>query len=384
MDYFARLSKKGMQVRSVWCVQNLTWDTTEFFCRVSCRVGVDRETLFLGSANWRLAENVQTFVGCKVSELHLADKVATTTTDKFHFANLVIATGSTVNFPALPGMDLRGVAALRSLRDAQDLVALKASRIVVLGGGLLGLEAADALVQLGHDVHVVHRGKYLMNRQLNKKSAELLCSALELKGIRVSCGVEITALEGDAGAVRRARLSDSRSETVDLVLVATGVCPNVVLAQSAGLNCNDGVLVDKTMQTSDKCVFALGECAEFAEGSQNLVEAVNTQALALAQTLCGEEREFEGRSFGTHLKVRGQELYAVGRTSQSFVNDVVIEDLKQGIYRHFFVDDRRLVGAILLGATQGARSIAARIGQSTEDFALEPLVFGFDGIGEAA
>ena len=335
----------------------------------------DAETLFVTSQKWRRDPKVQVFSGCEISSIDLERRHAFSDQHTFSFSKIVFATGSSVNYPELEGIDLHGVVALRNLSEARALQFLDEQRILVLGGGLLGLEAADALAQRGHSVHVAHRGQHLMNRQIDPISGAKLTEALECKGIEVSCSAHVTKLVG-TDRVEQAFFSDRRIENVDIVLVATGVRPQTQLAAEAGLECGHGIRVDHHLCTPRDGVYAVGECADVAGASQSLVEIVNRQADVLARTICHQQHEFVATVCGTHLKVDGLELYAIGETSQASSEDLVIEDKSQGVYRHLFLKEGRFVGSVLLGDTQGARSLAESVGRVVDRNELEHLAFG--------
>lgn len=339
---------------------------------------IKREALFSSSQHWRRAPNVAAFSQCEIVRVDLSANQAFSADRCFRFNQIVFANGSRVNYPDFEGSGIggvSGVSALRSLGEAQALLRLPRSHILVLGGGLLGLEAADALNSNGHHVHVVHRGGHLMNRQLDPHTAGYLEERLRDKGIRVTCGATLTGVKGTV-SVREGRLSDRSVEPIDLVLVATGVKPSTELAVRSGVNCGHGIIVDRRMQTAHKQAFAIGECAEIDGRTFSLIEAVDQQADVLASVIVNGTGEYVPEPYGTHLKVAGIDLYAIGETQGSQPGDLVIEDRAAGVCRRMFVQDKHLVGSVLYGDTRGSRQLSRQVGRLLNASQLESLAFG--------
>lgn len=317
----------------------------------------------------------------RVSEVDLEARVAWFE-DRRHvcFQRLVFATGSQVPRPSVRDAPVDRVCELRNLTDARRLRALSgvAQRCMVVGGGLLGLEAADALCRLGVKVILVHRGPRLMTRQLDEATALLLSAELQRRGIQVIlCAVPVH-MECDANMRHHVHLDDGNSYQVDFVVFATGAAPADQLALAAGLHCDGGVVTDRYLRCSEPDTFAMGECACVDGQRHQLVDVVNAQASALAATLCGEATELELPAYTTRLKVSDVALVSAGEISaEASAQSITIRDTDAGIYRRLFFDGAVLRGAILFGDTAGAREIGLRLDTKVDEQERERLAFGY-------
>ncbi len=268
------------------------------------------------------------------------------------YDRLVLATGSAPFMPALPGIDLPGVLGFRDLDDVEAM--LEAARnhrhAVVIGGGILGLEAADALTRRGMDVTVVHRNAWLMDRQLDESAARMLQDALEARGIRFALNGRTAALEGEA-RVTGVRLETGERIPADLVVVTAGVRPRIELARAAGLACHRGVQVDDTLTTSDPAILAVGECIEHRGETFGLVAPLWEQAEVLARRLAGDTTaRYEGSVTQTRLKVTGIEVFSAGDFHGGEGCEVLtLHDPIAGHYRRLVLREGRLGGAVLYG-----------------------------------
>jgi nitrite reductase (NADH) large subunit len=280
------------------------------------------------------------------------------------YDRLVLATGGTVPVPAIPGLDLRGVAMLRSLDDARQLRDLTAAGgpVAVVGGGLLGLETAQSLRDLGLPVCVIHRAARLLNRQLDATGAEYLARALRGRGIELVLGDAPVALSG-TGRVSDVDLTSGARVPADTVVFATGTVAHDALAREAGLACSSGVLVDAAMRSSHPDVFAIGECARVGGACYALVAPVYAQADALAATLTGAQQSFCAPTAATRLKVTGIDVFSAGDIGRSPVErEIRISDPARGVYRCMKFQQDRLVGAVLVGDAGGSRRVEELIG----------------------
>ncbi len=296
------------------------------------------------------------------------------------YDQLILATGSTPFVPPVPGVDLPGVV---TFRDAEDVNTMKAAcdrggRAVVIGGGLLGLEAAYGLARNGMDVTVLHLMPILMERQLDQSASHLLTRALAARGIAVMLEAKTTAFVGD-GRVEGVQLEDGGFAPADLVVVSAGIRPNTALAQQAGLDVARGITVNHTMQTSDPAIFAVGECVEFEKQLFGLVAPIWDQCRALASALGGDGAlHFQCSDTGTKLKVSGCEVYSAGLfAGHDRSEDIVYRDAARGIYKRLVLDNERLVGAVLFGdADDGPWYLSLiKSGESIVDI-RESLIFG--------
>jgi NAD(P)H-nitrite reductase large subunit len=276
------------------------------------------------------------------------------------YDELVLATGSRPFVPPVAGADLPGVHVFRTRADARAIAAAAddARRAVVIGGGLLGLEAARALRERGCQTTVVHLADRLMEQQLDAPAASLLERALRDLRIRVRTSARTEAIVGD-GRASHVVLEGGEELPADLVVIAAGIVPDIDLAQTSGLETARGVLVDDELRTSAAGVRAVGECAEHRGTTYGLWSPLLEQARALGASLAGVPAAFLGAVPATTLKVAGVELFCCGRVNASDRDDEVLSlDSRLRRYRRLLVrDDGRLAGAILLGDLRDARAL---------------------------
>jgi nitrite reductase (NADH) large subunit len=272
------------------------------------------------------------------------------------FSKLVFATGSQPLRLDIPGANLPGVHTFRDSRDVDLLLRLASAqrRVVVIGGGLLGLEAAYGLAKAGAPVTLVHLMERLMERQLDAPAAALLKRLVEEKGIDVRLNASTRAILGE-GAVRGIELADGTHIAADAVIFAAGIRPNAALAQSAGLKVNRGIVVDDQLATSAAGVYALGECAEHRGICYGLVEPAYEQAKVLAAHLAGRRATYAGSVLSTNLKVSGVNVFSAGEfVGGAGTEAIVLSDVRQATYKKLVIADGRLIGATLIGDTQDA------------------------------
>ena len=270
------------------------------------------------------------------------------------YDKLVIATGSLPFMIPVPGRELAGVLSYRDLDDVQAmlLAAQSRARAVVIGGGLLGLEAAAGLAARGMAVTVLHVGETIMDRQLDPAAGHLLRRALEQRGIDVSTRANTVRIVGE-NRVQAVELDDGRMIEASLVVMAVGIRPNVKLARDAGLAVDRGILVDAGMQTSDPSIYALGECAEVAGRTYGLVAPLYQMARVAADALLDREGSgFAHSDTPTKLKVTGVDVYSVGDFADGEDREeIVLRDAAAGVYKRLIVRDNRIIGAVLFGDT---------------------------------
>jgi nitrite reductase (NADH) large subunit len=272
------------------------------------------------------------------------------------FSKLVFATGSLPLRLNIPGADLPGVHTFRDSRDVDLLLKLAAAqkRVVVIGGGLLGLEAAYGLAKAGAPVTLIHLMDRLMERQLDAPGAVLLKRLVEAKGIDIRLNASTKAIFGN-GAVQGIELADGTHIAADAVIFAAGIRPNAALAQTAGISVGRGVMVDDRLATNIDGVYALGECAEHRGICYGLVEPAYEQAKVLADNLNGRAATYQGSVLSTNLKVSGVNVFSAGDfTGGDGTEAIVLSDARQGTYKKLVLAGGRLTGAILIGDTQDA------------------------------
>jgi len=313
--------------------------------------------IVLRPRDWYAKNGVSLICGDAVASIDRQAREARLVSGKaLAFDICVFATGShPVRLP-LPGMDNAGVIAFRDLPDvaAMEAAALAEKRVAVIGGGLLGIEAAYGLAKRGAVVTLVHVMDRLMERQLDARAAALVARALERRGVRVLLGRKTVAVTGDAAATGLAFAEDPPL-AADLVVCAVGIRPNADLARAAGLETGRGVLVDDGMAASRPGFHAIGECAEHRGIAYGLVEPAYAQAEALARRLAGEAACFEGMTLATNLKVSGLPVFSAGDFLGGEGRDcATLEDRRTGTYRKLVFEGHRLVGCVLVGETEDA------------------------------
>ena len=267
------------------------------------------------------------------------------------FSKLVLATGSTPLRLNVPGAELAGVHTFRDSRDVDLLLTLAArkQRVVVVGGGLLGLEAAYGLAKAGAPVTLVHLMDRLMERQLDAPAAELLKSLVERKGIEILLNANTARIQGET-RVEGVELTDGRRIDADAVIFAAGIRPNVALAREAGISVNRGIVVDDHLQTGAPDIFALGECAEHRGICYGLVEPAYEQARVLARHLAGGPASYHGSVVATNLKVSGVSVFSAGDFMGADGSEaIVLNDIRRGTYKKLVTLAGRLTGAVLVG-----------------------------------
>ena len=273
---------------------------------------------------------------------------------RLSFSKLVFATGSQPIKPDIPGMDLPGVLTFRDVDDVNAIAASKAAgtRVVVIGGGLLGLEAAYGLAKAGARVTLLHLMDRLMERQLDHRAALMLQRAVEARAIAVRLQAQTTRIAGN-GKVEGVELRDGTTIAADAVVVAVGIRANAALARTAGLEVGRGIVVDDHLETNAAGVHAIGECAEHRGCCYGLVEPAYEQAQLLARRLAGERASYPGSVLATNLKVSGVNVFSagdfLGATAEA--EEIVLSDPAAGVYKKLVIADGRLVGAVLFGDT---------------------------------
>jgi nitrite reductase (NADH) large subunit len=279
-----------------------------------------------------------------------ARKVRLSSGTQLPFSKLVFATGSRPIKLAIPGMELPGVLTFRDFDDVDTIAKAAGARVVVIGGGLLGLEAAHGLAKARAQVTVVHLMDRLMERQLDERAARMLRRAVEAKGIAVRLEAETVRIIGN-GRVGAVELRDGSTIPADAVVVAVGIRANVELARTAGLKVNRGIAVDDHLETSVTGVHAIGECAEHRGCCYGLVQPAYEQAQVLARRLAGENATYPGSVLTTNLKVAGVNVFSAGDflAKTAGADEIVLNDPGVGLYKKLVIADGRLIGAVLFG-----------------------------------
>ena len=313
-----------------------------------------RSELQLRPQEWYADHDVDVRLGAAAAALDLdGGRCRLADGEELAFERVVLCTGSDPLMPPLSGIDLPGVLAFRDPADCDAIAARarEASAAVVIGGGLLGLEAARGIAGLGCPVTIVHLVERLMERQLDDGAAALLLGAMRELDVEVRLETQTAALVGEA-AVSGLLLADGSMLPADLVVVSIGIRPQVSLARATGLEVERGIVVDDRMVASHPRALAVGECAQHRGVVYGLVAPIHEQAAVAAQTLTASEAAYAGSVQSAKLKVMGVDLVAVGDASGA--REVVAADAASRTYRKLVVDeDGRAAGAVLLGDTRG-------------------------------
>ncbi|MEF9601203.1 nitrite reductase large subunit NirB [Paracoccus sp. PXZ] len=311
------------------------------------------EQIVTHDADWYAAHGVDCRFGEPVVRIDRTNRAVYSNAGGAPYDALVIATGSAPFIIPVPGSDLPGVVTYRDLEDTNAMIeaGVAGKDAVVIGGGLLGLEAAAGMAARGARVTVVHLMGHLMERQLDPAAGYLLQRDLERRGIKVHCKGATKAILGH-GRAEAVLLEDGTVHPADLVCMAVGIRPEVRLANDAHLEVERGIVVDDALRTSDPHIFALGECVEHRGQVFGLVAPLYDQAKVLARTLLGEEAEFRPVQTATKLKVTGCDLFSAGDFAEGEGReDIVFRDPGRGIYKRLVLENDRIVGVVMYGDT---------------------------------
>ncbi|MCE4224696.1 NAD(P)/FAD-dependent oxidoreductase [Methylobacterium sp. C25] len=313
---------------------------------------VDEAACGFRGLDWYAGHGIRLITGAPVTAIDRENGlVVVGETHVLPFDRLVLAVGSLPIRLPLPGADLPGVV---TFRDFADVAAIRAAAVehakaIVIGGGLLGLEAAVGLARLGVDCTLLHVMDRVMERQLDHTAARLVTAAMEARGVKMLLSANTACIEGD-GTVERLVLKDGTVLPADLVVMSVGIRPSTALAQACGLAIGRGITVDDRMTTSDPRIFALGECAEHRGIAYGLVEPAYEQAEVLSRHLVGEEAAYLGTSLATSLKVSGLPVFSAGVVDTPDGADAItVHDAAAGLYRKLTIIDGRLAGAVFVG-----------------------------------
>lgn len=333
---------------------------------------------------WYADKGIRLFAGDPAVRIDRPRKhVYTEKGEVISYDRLILATGSKPFVPPIPGSDLKGVLSFRDIYDVNSMLDYCKTwkNAVVIGGGLLGLEAAYGLKQQGMNVTVLHLMDRIMDRQLDSKASQMLKTAIEQKGITILTAANTEGLIGEEGHVTQVKLKNGTVLDADLVVFAVGIRPNMTLAQSAGLRCNRGVLVNDTMQTFDPSIYAVGECIEHRGQTFGLVEPLWGQAFICASHLAEHgSLTFKAPTVPTQLKVSGCDVFSAGdfEPKEDF-EDIVLNDEKRQIYKRIIIQKDRVIGAVLFGDTEDGAWYAELIADQTPITSIRnKLLFGRD------
>jgi len=330
--------------------------------------------------DWFRQRSVQFHSGTTISKIDTERQTVTTDSgDSFPYDKLVFATGSNPFILPIDGCQLPGVVTFRDIRDVNSMISSSQTQknAVIIGGGLLGLEAASGLSKLGMNVTVIHRSDVLMNVQMDDVSGGLLKNSLEKSGIYFEMNANTVSIQG-VDFVTGVELACGKVIPADLVVMAVGIRPNVSLAIEAGLTVNRGVVVDDQLKTSINNVYAVGECVEHRGELYGLVAPLYEQADVLAKTLSNLNSAYLGSAVSTKLKVTGINLFSAGDFHDSKDSEsLVYQDYSQHIYRKVVLKNNKIQGAVMFGDVSGSNWIFQNLVEKNDMSAYrDTLLFG--------
>lgn len=307
-----------------------------------------------------IAKKTTQMTNTVIVEIDSAKKLLLSSEGKvIRYTKLVIATGAAPNIPEIDHRTAVGVMSFRTLNDVERMQELASAgkTALVIGGGFLGLEAAEGLRKQGMKVTLIHRSEYILNRQLDQVASSLLKEELTERGLSILTKSELSTISTQFNKVTGVTLTNGSTLDTDLIVFATGIAPRIELAKTCSLKTNRGIIVNTQLETSIADIYALGECSEFDGNTYGLVAPIWEQCSILASNLCGGDEHYKEKPVATQLKVSGIDLYSFGQIDQSDSNITYFdEDLKH--YRKLWFKDDALVGAVLYGDTSISKTIA--------------------------
>ncbi|WP_138420789.1 nitrite reductase large subunit NirB [Aquibacillus sediminis] len=318
--------------------------------------GTTFDDITINHLEWYQANNIRLYTGETVIEIDKNKKLIKTDKEReVPYDKLILATGSHPFMLPLPGAEKEGIVSFRTIEDCQRMMetAKHYKKAVVIGGGLLGLEAARGLLNLGMKVDVVHNSDRLMNKQLDQTAAHMLQEELEAQGMNFLLEKDTERIVGNT-RVEGLQFNDGTHTKADLVVMAVGVRPNITLAKQAGIETNRGILVDDYLQTQAQNIYAVGECAEHNGIVYGLVKPLYQQGAVLARHLCKKNTKgYQGSILSTQLKISGVDVFSVGQlTTDETTKSIYFHDEIASTYKKVFFRDDKAVGAVLFGDTK--------------------------------
>ena len=340
---------------------------------------VNLDDLGMRSDNWYEENNVTFHRGVRVEEVDTEEqKVKGEDGEWVPYDKLIFATGSSSSVPPIEGNDKEGVFVFRTVRDVEDMLEAGPDKVVVIGGGLLGLEAAYGLATHDSEVTVLHRSGHLMNQQLDAPAGRMLKREIEKIGIDTKVEADTEEITGN-GHVEGVKLKSGEYLTADMVVICTGIKPNTQPAGAAGIRANAGILVNEHMETSVENVYAVGECTEFNGQLIGLVAPALEQVRVVVDTIMGERKEvYGGSGAATTLKVAGVDLVSAGDAygRDEGCETIVSANPIQGLYRKAVIRDGKVVGTVLLGDISIGPQMTQAVKAGTSGEEIAGLVVG--------
>lgn len=315
------------------------------------------DDIILNTREWYAENNIALHTDARINKIDRVNRIVTAENgETAEYDRLLIATGSKPFMPPISGNDLDGVLGYRDIKDTNAMIdaAKKYKHAVVIGGGLLGLEAANGLSIQGMDVTVIHRNEWLLEKQLDKTAGIMLQKSLEAKGLKFHLNTNTETLVGNSeGRVTSIKFEEGFELPADLVVFGVGIRPNYALAESAGIHCDRGIVVNDTMQTFDPRIYSVGECVNHRGISYGLVAPLFEMAKVCATHLANFGiGSYKGSVTSTKLKVTGIDLFSAGDFSGGDgTEEIVLHDAIGGVYKKLVIKDDKIIGGVLYGDT---------------------------------
>lgn len=345
------------------------------------------DDIIIHDMQWYQDNNITLHSGKTVTKINRDNKSVTADDGTtIHYDRLILATGSNPVILPVEGKELEGVISFRDINDVNIMLdtAKTYKKAIVIGGGLLGLEAANGLLIQGMDVSVVHRSGTLMNQQLDKAASDLMLVELQAKGMHFLMHHDTAELIG-TDRVEKVRFKNGTEVEADLVVMAVGVRPNMKLAHDSGIACERGVLVDDTLKTYSPNIYAVGECVQYRNETFGLVAPLYEQAKVCAQQLAGVGgAKYKSSVTATKLKVTGINLFSAGDFIGDDESDVLLyQDPSRHIYKKLVLKDNRIIGTVLYGDTTDGNWYFSLLTEEHDISAMrEDVLFGQHQVDE--
>jgi len=331
---------------------------------------IKQENTYIYNTDWYKEKRIELYSGTKIKKIEPDKKsIVTERDEKVSYDKLLLATGSTNFIPPIKGREKNGFFTLRTIGDVLSIkeYSLNNKKAVLIGGGLLGLEAARGLRVRGLDVTVVEFFPRLLPRQLDEKGAKVLQRLIEKMGINIVLNAQSDEVLGE-DKVAGLKLKDGRNVDCNLIIISAGITPRIEIAKEAGISVNKGIIVNERFETNVKGIYAAGDCAEFQGRIYGLWTASTEQGTVAGNNIAGVDTVYSGTTPSTTLKIVGIDLTSIGVVNpegEGF-KELIREDGSNGVYKKLVIKDGKIVGAILLGDTKEVRTVAKLIKNSTD------------------
>ena len=342
---------------------------------------IKQENTYIYNTDWYKEKRIELYSGTKIKKIEPDKKsIVTERDEKVSYDKLLLATGSTNFIPPIKGREKNGFFTLRTIGDVLSIkeYSLNNKKAVLIGGGLLGLEAARGLRVRGLDVTVVEFFPRLLPRQLDEKGAKVLQRLIEKMGINIVLNAQSDEVLGE-DKVAGLKLKDGRNVDCNLIIISAGITPRIEIAKEAGISVNKGIVVNERFETNIKDIYAAGDCAEFQGRIYGLWTASSEQGTIAGNNISGVDTVYSGTTLSTTLKIVGIDLTSIGVVNPPSspsplegegwgegYKELIREDGSNEVYKKLVIKDGKIVGAILLGDTKEVRTVAKLIKNSTD------------------